>query len=70
MAIVEEQFVSGGRDLGFTSKPPLQGHRAACALTFALAEGFVSDESKVVRAWGGWVHLPRQRQGWRRMENM
>lgn len=56
MAIVEEQFVSGGRDPGFGSQPSLGGQRC-CALTLALAEGPVADQSKEVHAWGGWVHL-------------
>lgn len=72
MAIVEEQFVSGGRDLGFASKPSLEGHHTAGALTFALrTEGFASDERKVVCVWAGWVHLhPLWRQGGRRTEKM
>lgn len=56
MAIVEEQFVSGGRDPGFGSQPSLGG-QLCCALTLALAEGPVADQSKEVRAWGEWVHL-------------
>jgi len=68
MAIVEEQFASGGRDAGFASRPSVEGHGAACALTFALAEGFAAGESKAVCARGGWVHPSTRRQGWRRTE--